>query len=167
MVSMMPPQSSRAGVRRDTERGREDATAKRPGRQAAVRLRRSYRLHYEPMQDTLQGRNEMRPFGELTAYAVALDTALRLCVPILETRRIPLVEAAGRIVGTDVVAPIDVPSTDRAAMDGFAVIAADLEGGGEVSLRPGSITIIATTSRAEPTPSYRWSRRVPRMALSS
>lgn len=78
----------------------------------------------------------MRPFGELTAYTAALETALSLCAPILEIRRIPLLEAAGRIVATDVVAPMDLPSTDRAAMDGFAVIAADLEAGGEVSLRP-------------------------------
>ncbi len=78
----------------------------------------------------------MRPFGELTAYAAALETALSLCAPVLTTRRIPLLEADGRIVAADVVAPMDVPSTDRAAMDGFAVLAADFEGGGQVSLQP-------------------------------
>jgi molybdopterin molybdotransferase len=78
----------------------------------------------------------MRPFGELTAYAAALETALSLCAPILKTRRVPLLEAAGRIVATEIVAPTDVPSTDRAAMDGFAIIAADLETHDEVRLRP-------------------------------
>lgn len=88
------------------------------------------------MKNTFQGRDQMRPFGELTPYAAALETALGLCVPIVETRRVPLLEAAGRIVASDIAADKDVPSTDRAAMDGFAVIAADLEAGDDVALRP-------------------------------
>ncbi len=69
----------------------------------------------------------MRPFGKLTPYAEAVRIALDLCEPIDESRRLPLLRAAGRFAAADIVAPVDVPSTDRAAMDGFAVIAADLD----------------------------------------
>ncbi len=98
----------------------------------------------------------MRPFGELTPYGAALDTALSLCAPILKTRRVPLLEAAGRIVATAIVAPMDVPSTDRAAMDGFAIIAADLEAHDEVALRPCGHVFAGELDDTELAPGHCW-----------
>jgi putative molybdopterin biosynthesis protein len=52
---------------------------------------------------------------------------------------VPLDSALGRVLAADVVAPVDVPSFDRANVDGFAVIAADTFGASEQS--PRSVTL--------------------------
>jgi putative molybdopterin biosynthesis protein len=49
----------------------------------------------------------------------------------LEAEKIPLAEALGRVLAEDVVAPLDVPSFDRANVDGFAVHAEDTFGASE------------------------------------
>ncbi|MEZ5286221.1 MAG: hypothetical protein R2712_15700 [Vicinamibacterales bacterium] len=48
--------------------------------------------------------------------------------PIERTEAVPLADANGRVLATDVVAAADVPPFDRASMDGYAVIAADTAG---------------------------------------
>ncbi|MCH7823780.1 MAG: molybdopterin molybdotransferase MoeA [Acidobacteria bacterium] len=78
------------------------------------------------MKKAIKARTGMRPFGKLAPYAAALDTALGLCRPVREAESLPLGAAAGRVVHDDVRASADVPATDRAAMDGYAVLAADL-----------------------------------------
>src|SRR5262245_54970186 len=57
------------------------------------------------------------------------------------TRRetIPLAEAAGRVLATDIVSPIDVPGFARSMMDGFAVQAADTYGASAYNRLPLSI----------------------------
>jgi molybdopterin biosynthesis enzyme len=50
--------------------------------------------------------------------------------PVSRTERVALVDAGGRVVSADVVAAIDVPPFDRAAMDGYAVVAEDTFGAG-------------------------------------
>src|SRR5215204_1428654 len=45
--------------------------------------------------------------------------------------RLPLDSGLGRVLAADVVAPVDVPSFDRANVDGFAVVAADTFGASE------------------------------------
>ena len=52
-----------------------------------------------------------------------------------ESERIAVVDALGRIVAGDVVAPIDVPGHANSAMDGYAVRAADIPDIGESTLR--------------------------------
>ena len=54
----------------------------------------------------------------------ALSTKIRPLSP----RRVSVLSACGRVLAEDVVAPIDVPPFDRAAMDGYAVRAEDVEG---------------------------------------
>jgi putative molybdopterin biosynthesis protein len=49
----------------------------------------------------------------------------------LEAETIPLVQALGRVLAQDVVAPLDVPSFDRANVDGFALRAEDTFGATE------------------------------------
>jgi molybdopterin molybdotransferase len=46
----------------------------------------------------------------------------------LEAEDVPLREAAGRVLATSIVSTIDIPSFDRATMDGYAVIADCTEG---------------------------------------
>ena len=82
----------------------------------------------------------------------------------LGSEDVPLGEALGRVLAADVIAPLDVPSFDRANVDGFAVRAQDTFGAseerprsvrltGEVlapglvpsrPLEPGSASVIAT-----------------------
>ena len=45
--------------------------------------------------------------------------------PIDRVQRVPLEQAAGRVAAVDVISAIDVPPFTRAAMDGYAVVAAD------------------------------------------
>jgi molybdopterin molybdotransferase len=43
----------------------------------------------------------------------------------LDVVRLPLEQAAGRVLAADAVSPIDIPGFDRSAMDGYALRAAD------------------------------------------
>src|SRR5712671_4238816 len=51
-----------------------------------------------------------------------LDAAV---APITRAERVPLAAAGWRVAAEDVASPIDVPPFARAAMDGYAVVAAD------------------------------------------
>jgi putative molybdopterin biosynthesis protein len=82
----------------------------------------------------------------------------------LPAERVALAAALGRVLAQDVAAPIDVPSFDRANVDGFALRAADTLGASEtapkqlalnpeviacghaprIEVRPGTATTIAT-----------------------
>jgi molybdenum cofactor synthesis domain-containing protein len=71
---------------------------------------------------------QMRPFGEtisLDRARALIDGAIR---PIDRTERVALADADGRVLAADVVATADVPPFPRAAMDGYAVRAADTTG---------------------------------------
>lgn len=49
----------------------------------------------------------------------------------LEQEPVPLEAAAGRMLAADVIAPLDVPGFDRAAMDGYALRGAETAGASE------------------------------------
>jgi len=49
----------------------------------------------------------------------------------LGNETVSLTDAAGRILATDVIAPLDVPGFDRAAMDGYALRGVETAGAGE------------------------------------
>jgi molybdenum cofactor synthesis domain-containing protein len=69
----------------------------------------------------------MRPFTSTISLDEArrrLDAAVR---PIERTERVRLEAAVGRAAASDVTSPIDVPPFSRSAMDGYAVIAGDIE----------------------------------------
>src|SRR5438445_13690633 len=84
----------------------------------------------------------MRPFGQ----TISLDTARALVdrsgAPIMRVEHVPIEQAAGRVIARDVVAPADVPPFSRAAMDGYAVRAADTRGAGRS--QPRGLHQIAT-----------------------
>jgi molybdenum cofactor synthesis domain-containing protein len=50
--------------------------------------------------------------------------------PLAEALRLPLAVAGGRVLREELRALLDVPGVDRAAMDGYALIAADVAGAG-------------------------------------
>src|SRR5258708_27432810 len=67
----------------------------------------------------------MRPFTSTISCDEArrrLDAAV---VPIERTERVPLAAAGWRVAAEDIVSPIEVPPFARAAMDGYALVAAD------------------------------------------
>jgi molybdopterin molybdotransferase len=72
----------------------------------------------------------MRPIRETIALEEALQSILDAAPPVTRTERVALAEAAGRVVAAPPVATADVPPFDRAAMDGYAVIAEDTFGAG-------------------------------------
>ena len=75
-------------------------------------------------------RPAMRPIRE----TIPLDEALALLYdaagPISRTEQVALGEAHGRVLAQAVVSGVDVPPFDRAAMDGYAVVAEDTFGAG-------------------------------------
>ncbi|MHC4503381.1 MAG: molybdopterin molybdotransferase MoeA [Planctomycetota bacterium] len=69
---------------------------------------------------------------------IAFEEALRIALESVgpgKARRVPLERASGEVLAADVASDTDLPPFDRAAMDGYAVKAADLtEPGGELEV---------------------------------
>ena len=55
--------------------------------------------------------------------------------PIVANERVAVRASLGRVLGEDIVSPVDVPGHDNAAMDGWAVRGSDLQPDGETALR--------------------------------
>ena len=72
----------------------------------------------------------MRPIRETLPMDEAMALVMDAARPIVRTERVPLREATGRALAAPAVAAVDVPPFDRAAMDGYAVIAEDTFGAG-------------------------------------
>jgi molybdopterin molybdotransferase len=70
----------------------------------------------------------MRPFTSTISLEEARRRLASAIRPIERVETVALNRAGGRVSGTDVTSPIDVPPFARAAMDGYAVIAADTAG---------------------------------------
>jgi molybdopterin molybdotransferase len=75
--------------------------------------------------------SEMRPIRETIALEEARRIISQAASPIERVERVRLEEACGRVLAADVVSPMDVPPFARAAMDGYAVMAADTFGAGQ------------------------------------
>ena len=69
----------------------------------------------------------MRPFQSTISIEDARRIIHDAVRPIERVERVPLVESRGRVLAAIVRATADVPPFSRAAMDGYAVIARDLE----------------------------------------
>jgi molybdenum cofactor synthesis domain-containing protein len=67
----------------------------------------------------------MRPFTDTLPFDKSLCLVQAEARPTTRTERVPLSGADGRVLVAAVRAAIDVPPFDRAAMDGYAVVAAD------------------------------------------
>lgn len=70
----------------------------------------------------------MRPFRSTIPVSEALALVDAAAQPVSRVETVALSQALGRVLAEDVVAPADVPPFTRAAMDGYAVVAADTEG---------------------------------------
>jgi molybdopterin molybdotransferase len=69
--------------------------------------------------------------------------------PVAETETVPLSAAHGRVMASDIAAPIDLPPFDNSAVDGYAVRAADLDRQGETRLAiSGRVTAGRAPTRA-------------------
>jgi molybdopterin molybdotransferase len=81
----------------------------------------------------------MRGFSRRQTVAAALAWLDAQLKP-LGAERVPLADAAGRILTAPIVSTVDVPGFDRATMDGYAVVASSTEGAGTYSRLP--LTVI-------------------------
>jgi molybdopterin molybdotransferase len=70
----------------------------------------------------------MRPIRETLPLEEARALLFEAAIPIDRTERISIRDADGRVLAEPIVSRIDVPPFDRAAMDGYAVIAEDTFG---------------------------------------
>ena len=68
--------------------------------------------------------NGRKEFRELVSVEKAHGIISKLTIT-RETEKISIEAASGRVLAHDVISSVDVPPFDRAAMDGFAVIASD------------------------------------------
>jgi molybdopterin molybdotransferase len=71
---------------------------------------------------------KMRPLRDTIPIDEAREIVARTVQPIERVERVPLRRAGGRVLAGDVIATLDVPPFSRAAMDGYAVRAADTFG---------------------------------------
>ncbi len=58
----------------------------------------------------------------------------RFLEPLTATLRVPIRDSLGRVLASDVVSPVDVPSHRNSAMDGWAMRGADLRSDGDTTL---------------------------------
>ena len=65
----------------------------------------------------------------------AREVIARFLSPIGTIERVSIRAALGRVLAEDVISPVDVPSHDNSAMDGFALRFADLKVDAKVSLK--------------------------------
>jgi molybdopterin molybdotransferase len=79
--------------------------------------------------------NRMRPFRDTISLDAARAILDRSGEPIVRVEQLPIELANGRVVARDIVAATDVPPFSRAAMDGYAVRAADTRGAHRASPR--------------------------------
>ena len=77
----------------------------------------------------------MRPIAQTLLYDDAMRLVMEAARPISRTERVAIADADGRVVASDVVASADVPPFDRAAMDGYAVVAEDTFGASTHALK--------------------------------
>src|SRR5262245_30541283 len=84
----------------------------------------------------------MRPIKQTLLYDDAIRLVMDEARALDRTERVPIIDADGRVVAADIVSTVDVPPFDRAAMDGYAVVAEDTFGAGTHA--PKTLTCVET-----------------------
>jgi molybdopterin molybdotransferase len=91
------------------------------------------------MNEPLQSLRELSCADDYDPNSMAVDKAreviARFLHPVTTTERLHVRSALERVLGEDVLSPIDVPAHDNSAMDGYAVRFSDLDPRGETTLR--------------------------------
>ncbi len=64
----------------------------------------------------------------------ALTLLLARARPLTDREIVPLAQALGRVLATDIQSDLDVPPLDNSAVDGYAIRTADLQGSGTTEL---------------------------------
>ena len=99
-------------------------------------------------RDLPRGRDvRMHGFTQRSEVGAALDW-VDANAKALGAETVPLEHATGRILATDVVAPLDVPGFDRAAMDGYALSGAETAGATEYN--PLSFAVLGQALPGQP-----------------
>ncbi len=65
----------------------------------------------------------------------AREVIAQFLAPITTVERVAVRAALGRVLAANVISPVDVPSNDNSAMDGYAVRFTDLKSNGKVNLK--------------------------------
>lgn len=89
----------------------------------------------------------MQGFRQRSEVPVALEW-IDLNAARLGDETVPLETAAGRTLAQDVIAPLDVPGFDRAAMDGYALRGAETAGAGDYN--PLAFDVIGQAMPGQP-----------------
>lgn len=89
----------------------------------------------------------MRGFRDRTEVAVVHRLLDERIVP-LAAESVPLTQTAGRVLAADVVADVAVPGFDRAAMDGYAVVAEETFGA--TAYNPLSLRLVGEALPGQP-----------------
>jgi molybdenum cofactor synthesis domain-containing protein len=92
----------------------------------------------------------MRPIRETIPIEEALAIALEASAPVDRTEHVRLDAASGRVVAETIHATADVPPFDRAAMDGYAVVAEDTFGAGRYE--PKTLRMVGAVHTGEVPP---------------
>jgi molybdopterin molybdotransferase len=91
------------------------------------------------MNEPLPSLRELSCADDYDPNSMAVDKAreviARFLHPVTATERLHVRSALDRVLGEDVLSPIDVPAHDNSAMDGYAVRFSDLDPKGETTLR--------------------------------
>ena len=77
----------------------------------------------------------MKPFTNLIPFEKAKKIMLENVKKVEDWEEIKIEDSLGRVLAEDIISPIDVPPFDRAAEDGYAVIAEDTYGAGRYEPR--------------------------------
>ena len=89
----------------------------------------------------------MRPFGALISYQEAGEIIDRHIHQITRTESVPIDDAVNRVLAADLIAAMNVPPFNRAAMDGYAVKARDTFSAGQ--FKPVTLKIIGEIHAGE------------------
>ncbi len=89
----------------------------------------------------------MKPFKALISHEKAIELIDGATKPVENTERVTILEAQGRVLAEDIVSQVDIPPFDRAAMDGYAVIAEDTIGA--TDYEPVTLEVIDTIHAGE------------------
>jgi molybdopterin molybdotransferase len=91
------------------------------------------------MNESPQSLRELSCADDYDPNSMAVDKAreviARFLHPVNASERLHVRNALDRVLGEDLLSPIDVPAHDNSAMDGYAVRFSDLQPGGETTLR--------------------------------
>lgn len=85
-------------------------------------------------------------FHNLVTLEQAIERLLKFAKP-LGSEEVDITEAYGRVLATDIVAPVDVPPFDRSTVDGYAVIAESTYGASE--LTPVELELVGRVEAGE------------------